>query len=81
MILPSKHIRLSESLLGVGGFVIAQCVKPRTVDSLWYALGEAYDSGQFPAYHTFDNLVLAISFLYSIGAVEMTDDGRLQQCG
>ncbi|MGE3407555.1 MAG: ABC-three component system middle component 6 [Pirellulales bacterium] len=80
MILPNKHIRLSESLLGVGAFVLSHCTKPRTVDSLWYALGEAYDSGQFPAYHTFDNLLLSIAFLYSIGAIEMIDDGRVQRC-
>ncbi len=81
MLLPTKHIRLSESIIGLGAFVLASCATPQTVDSIWYALGEAFDSATFPAYHSFDNLLMALSFLYAIGAIEELKDGRIAVCG
>ncbi|WP_372743783.1 ABC-three component system middle component 6 [Nostoc sp. C052] len=35
MILPTKHISTSHSLLGVGATILEQLYQPRTVSSLW----------------------------------------------
>lgn len=80
MILPDKHIRLAESLLGLGGFVLESLSQAKTIDSLWDEFHIAYESHEYPAYHTFENLVLAISFLHSIGVVEQDEKGRLLRC-
>jgi len=80
MLLPDKHIRLSESILGLGAFVLEHLDEPTTIDSLWHALQEANENESFPARHGIDNLVLAAVFLYSVGIVSDSADGTLVQC-
>lgn len=75
MILPGKHIRFSESLLGFGGKLLELLASPMTIDELWNKYSKVYDKGKFPAYHSFDNMVLALNFLFLIGAIEINNDG------
>lgn len=35
MLLPTKHISFSQSLLGLGYYLVKELDKPKTVDSLW----------------------------------------------
>ncbi|WP_353570771.1 ABC-three component system middle component 6, partial [Candidatus Albibeggiatoa sp. nov. BB20] len=64
MLLPDKHITFAESLLGLGTFILESLSVPKTVDSLW-AEFEKVRGEKFPAYHSFDNLILAIDMLYA----------------
>ncbi len=80
MILPDKHISVSESLVGLGGFVLNSLVRPTTIDDLWSAYSKINNTDQFPAYHSFENLVLAIDFLFALGAVDQDSSGRLFRC-
>jgi hypothetical protein len=71
MILPGKHLRHNRALLGVGGEVLAQLGEPRTVSELWERTQIARRSGTAPI--TFDWFILAISFLYAIAAIDISD--------
>jgi hypothetical protein len=76
MLLPDKHIGFAESLIGLGSFVLENLASPRDVDALWKCF-EKVRGHEFPAFHSFDNLVLTVDMLFAIGAVELRDDGKL----
>ena len=79
MILPSKHIRFSESLLGLGGVILNIIKEPKTIDEIWFKFSEFNnDKRVFPAYHNFDNVVLALNYLFIVGAVSIDKNGRIQ---
>ena len=79
MILPSKHIRFSESLLGLGGVILSIIKEPKTIDEIWFNFSEFNnDKRIFPAYHNFDNVVLALNYLFIVGAVLIDKNGRIQ---
>ncbi len=67
MILPTKHIPTSHSLLGVGAKVLAALERPRTMVSLWDQLRDQ------PEVSTFARLVLALDMLYAIEAIDLED--------
>ena len=70
MILPTKHIPEERCLLGVGARLLLLLEREQTVSGLWESLKQ---SGLGPT-HTppvpFDWFVLALDFLYAVGAVE-----------
>lgn len=76
MLLPDKHIGFAESLIGLGSFVLQDLVSPKDVDALWKSF-EKVRGDQFPAFHSFDNLVLTVDMLFAIGAVNLREDGKL----
>lgn len=80
MVFPHKHVRLSESLLGLGSFVLETLDAPKTIDTVWKDYSEVNDTARFPAYHTFEHVVLTVVFLYSIGAIEEDELGKLSRC-
>jgi hypothetical protein len=80
MILPQKHLKLAESLLGLGGFVLSQLKHPKYVDGVWSEYQKAYTSRRYPGYHTFENVVLAVTFLHALGAVQIDERGRITKC-
>ncbi len=67
MILPTKHIKLSNSLLGVGAILLKNIESERTVSSLWLR------TRQLPEITTFERFTLGVDFLFMIGAVEFQD--------
>lgn len=75
MILPSKHISPDRSLLAVGGEILGQLPRPRTVSEVWEAVRRDREARGAPRL-AFDWFVLALTFLYAISAVRL-DDGRL----
>ncbi len=72
MILPTKHLGLSRSVLGMGAALLDTLREPKTVSSLWAAARVQ------PEFVTFQRFTLALDFLYLIGAVEW-DDGMLRR--
>ncbi len=79
MILPSKHIRFSESLMGLGAILLSFINEPKSVDEIWFKYSEINNSKRkFPAYHNFDNVILALNYLYLIGAIEINTNGKIQ---
>jgi hypothetical protein len=82
VLMPDKHIRFAESLIGLGSFVLESLDRPRSIDELWVIFGRQRKNGQYYAPHSFENLVLAVDVLYAIGAVtENEQTGVLSRCG
>lgn len=76
MILPTKHIRISESLIGLGGYLLKFLKEPMTVDHLWLKF-EKENNKKFPAYHNFDNVVLSLNLLFLMGIIDINEKGEL----
>ena len=79
MILPSKHISIAESIFGLGGVLLNILQnKPQSIDSLWeeYSTINNQRDG-YPAYHNFDNIIMALDLLFLIGVININSEGRL----
>jgi hypothetical protein len=79
MIMPSKHINFSQSLLGFGSYLLQKLEAPKTIDDLWNEYLYDYNNEMFTAYQTFDNLILTLIFLYSINTIE-EKNGIIKKC-
>jgi hypothetical protein len=78
MILPSKHIKISESLLGLGAYLLSYMKNgPTTVDQLWFRVSRQNETKKAFSYHGFDNVVLALNYLYIIGAIDINSEGLI----
>ena len=67
MILPTKHISPQQSVLGVGAIVLNKIDSPQTVTGLWERVREV------PEVTVYWRFILALDFLFAIGAVEFAD--------
>lgn len=79
MILPSKHISLADSLLGLGGVLLQIIMKhPCSLEYIWQEYSKINNRVDgFPVYHSFDNVVLAVNLLFIMGAIEMNNEGEV----
>ncbi len=69
MILPTKHIPPKRALLTVGGEILMELVRPKTVSILWDAVRDQQtldDHGRIG----YDWFILALDLLFLIKAVE-----------
>ena len=73
MILPSKHLSQSRALVGAGAEILSQLDEPLAVSELWERVRTIRAQKPHEAPLSFDWFVLALSFLYAIFAVEMSD--------
>lgn len=79
-ILPQKHVRNSESLLGLGAITLASIQdEPKNLDRLWADLKESEfikqrAHGSIPL----DNVILAVDFLFAVGAVTLNSEGIIR---
>jgi hypothetical protein len=80
MLMPDKHIRLSESFYGLGSFLLELLISPKTIDELWGLFSNAVKNKDYPSSHSFEHLVLAVNFLYAIRAVDLQSNGALKKC-
>ncbi len=74
MILPSKHISNCESLLGLSSILMQFLNLPISIDDLWMKFENINNSEEFPTYHSFDNVVLAIDLLFLLGKVDIDNN-------
>lgn len=65
MILPTKHIPLDRSLLGTGAVLLLLLEAPLTPTAIWDQAKHAPEIG------TYGRFVLALDFLYAVGAIDM----------
>ena len=68
MILPTKHIDVSRSFIGLGAEVLRYIDRPQTVSSLWHRSMSIKEIG------TFETFTLTLDFLYVIGAIELENN-------
>ena len=67
MILPTKHITVENSLIGIGGMLLSRMGSPVTVSALWEQVRA------LPQMGTFERFTLALDLLYIMGTVEFRD--------
>ncbi len=78
MIIPTKNTNFSQSLLGFGSYIFSKIEKSKSVDELWNEYLTDYESKGYPAKHSFDNLLLTLTFLYSLGIIEELNGGVIR---
>ncbi|MEI3587381.1 MAG: ABC-three component system middle component 6 [Lachnospiraceae bacterium] len=77
MILPKKQLSVSESFFGFGAFLLRQLSKPMTIDDLWEYYKEAYSKERYLTKFSFDQYIMALDYLFIIGAIEKNERGLL----
>lgn len=77
MLMPTKHIKVENAIVGVGGEVLDLLGEDKTVSRLFHDLKERRQESQLSTIH-FDWFLLTIDFLYSIGAIRF-EDGVLKK--
>lgn len=78
MILPAKHIKLSESLIGIGAFILEVLKKPMTLEESWKEFNKKYmDTGIIKKKFNIDVYIDAIMLLYMMGALDMNKNYQL----
>lgn len=81
MLLPSKHIKFSESILGLSGLLIEIINEPMSLENLRIKFFEKYkDKETYHSFHTLDNIILSLTFLYSINKLDLNSKGELFLC-
>lgn len=75
-LLPHKHLRFSDSILGIGGLIKSVLKEPMTVDEIWSVIHK--NSQQWPGRISYTNMVMGIYVLFTIGHLELLENGRLR---
>lgn len=81
MILPNKHIRFSESILGLAGYLLSR-IQERgncSVDELWNDCQHEISGFRLMANQSFDNIIRAVDLIYMMGIVELNAEGRIEK--
>lgn len=68
MILPTKHLSIDRSLLGVGSVILGLLDKPKSASELWNTLKRS-EQAQLRTME-YDWFVLALDFLFCLGSIE-----------
>lgn len=78
MILPNKYLELDKSLFGVGSILLAVINSrgKRTVQAVWPRFQRKYQKISSNE-ASFDLFIYAFIFLYSIGAIDCTEEGEI----
>ena len=71
MILPTKHVRPDRALLGVGADVLTVLREPMTISKLWDEIRSRRSATVSNAVVDYRWFVLALDFLYVIGAIDL----------
>jgi len=72
MILPTKHIPVCDTYIGIGGVILKELSVPRTVGELWKKVRKS------AAVANPDQFYLTLDFLYTLKLVVFTN-GLLQR--
>ena len=77
MLLPTKHIRIERSLLGVGADLLHLLDEPKTVSRLWDDFQE-FRGRMTTRRVSFDRFTLSLALLFSLETVEI-NRGRIRR--
>lgn len=78
MIMPKKHITLSESYIGLGAYILQVLSKPMTVDKCWEKIYNKYISkGLASKKHSFDSMILTLDLLFMMDAININERGEI----
>ena len=68
MILPKKQLSINESYFGFGAFLLEKLTE-------YYK--DSYTNKKYPVKFSFDQFVIALDYLYIIGAIKINERGLL----
>lgn len=74
-LLPHKHVRFCDSLIGLAGFVLGLLDEPRTIDEIMAMLEK--NSTKWPGRFSFSYTLLAVDVLYALNQVVLVDGDRI----
>jgi hypothetical protein len=77
MILPKKQLSLNESYFGFGAFLLQQLKEPTSIDLLWEHYKDAHATSKYPVKFSFDQFIVALDYLFIIGAITQDEKGSL----
>ena len=79
-VLPEKHVRMSESLIGLGAIVLSSLKSgAKNLDAIWaFVKDDATVKRSVNGSITFDVLVLSVDLLFAIGAIQMNGEGAIE---
>lgn len=77
MILPKKQLSISESYFGFGGFLLQMLSTPKSIEELWECYKTAYSDNLYPVKFSFDQYIMALDYLFIIGAINKDERGLL----
>src|SRR5262249_446032 len=80
VLLPDKHVRICESILGLAALVLANLTDPLPFDKLMAVLAPQFETPAWPAYHNGEICGLGLCFLFAAGLVDVSVDGDLFRC-
>ena len=79
MILPTKGVPSSKSLIAVGGGVLSVLADSSlSISGLWHQYGEQHKSVE-GAHISYDWFVLSLDLLYLLEAIQLTDLGLIRR--
>lgn len=78
MILPKKHLSISESFFGFGAFLLKKLKSPTSIDDLWQYYKDSYINKKYVVKFSFDQFIATLDYLYMIGAIK--DNGKGVVC-
>lgn len=77
MILPKKQLSVNESYFGFGAFLLQKLNESVSIEELWEYYKDSYTSKKYPVKFSFDQFVIALDYLYIIGAIKTDERGLL----
>ncbi|WP_396125075.1 ABC-three component system middle component 6 [Corynebacterium sp. ES2730-CONJ] len=80
MLLPTKGIDPQRALLTIGATIISLLESPATVSGLWERFSKKKAGTPAHAKISFDWFAMALSMLFTIGAVSWNEFGQLEKC-
>ena len=76
MLSPQKHVKLSESFLGLGANILALLSRRLTPEQIYSKL----EKNNLLISHDFEHIILTLDFLYACGAIEINEQGKIIKC-
>lgn len=79
MLMPQKHVNLSESLIGLGASILMVVGNTtKTLDNIISEVNVLIESNNIKrVYNNTDNILLAIDYLFSIGVIDINEEGGI----
>ena len=76
-LVPHKHVRFCESLLGLAGYIRGVLVEPTTIDSLYSFLNSSQSTWLVKP--DFTEVVLALDILLILKQIELVGENHIQR--
>jgi hypothetical protein len=78
MILPTKRISSSRSILAIGGEILKLLNRPKSISLLWEEFKKTKGDGINSCYITYDWFILSLDLLYIIQTIKI-ESGRISK--